>query len=120
MIDQANKLRELASSAAVLPDNAGARVPMVVVSGAKSRVGATTVAVNLAAALADRGERVLVVDAAQHRNDLVDAAEIGREFEYSLGDVMSGKCGVAEAMVASPGGMRVMASRRRVSPKLEI
>src|SRR5437868_2865749 len=111
MIDQANKLRELASSAAVLPDDAGARVPMVVVSGAKSRVGATTVAVNLAAALADRGERVVVVDAAQHRNGLSELADIGRDFDGSVSDVMAGKCSAAEAMVTSPGGMRVLASR---------
>ena len=52
---------------------------MVVVAGARNGVGATTVAVNLAAAIADRGERVLVVDAAEGGNDLADMAGVGRD-----------------------------------------
>ena len=50
--------------------------PMVVVTGGRAGVGATTVAVNLAAVLADRGERVLVVDAAEERSNLAESAGV--------------------------------------------
>jgi MinD-like ATPase involved in chromosome partitioning or flagellar assembly len=88
---------------------------MVVVTGAKAGVGATTVAVNLAAALADRGVRVLAVDAAQQRNDLGDIADIGRDLEFSLDDVATGKCDARDAIATSPAGMRVLASNNRGS-----
>lgn len=120
MSDQANKLRELAFTATATSSDVGAQLPMVIVTGAKAGVGATAVAVNLSAALADRGERVLTVDAAQHRNDLGDVADIGREFEFSLGDVMAGRCEASQAVVAGAAGMRIVASRGRVSSKLEI
>ena len=68
-------------------------------------VGTTTVAVNLAAAMADRGGRVLVVDAAERRNDLAEVAGVGRGFEYSLADVIAGKCDVADAIVGGPVGI---------------
>ena len=61
-----------------------APLPMVVVAGARNGVGATTVAVNLAAAIADRGERVLVVDAAEGGNELADMAGVGREIEHCV------------------------------------
>jgi flagellar biosynthesis protein FlhG len=115
MPDQANKLRELAFAATGTSCDAGTHVPMIVVTGAKADVGTTTVAVNLAAALADRGERVLAVDAAQHRNDLGGVADIGRDFENSVDDVMTSKCDVQDALASSPAGMRVLASRRHVS-----
>lgn len=113
MSNQADKLRELIQAAPAMRAEAVSHVPMIVVAGGKAGVGATTVAVNSASALADRGERVLLIDASEH-GDLADVAGIGREFDYSLADVMSGKCGVAEAMVRGPAGMRVLAKRSRV------
>ena len=117
MSDQADNLRKLIRTATLAPEEATARLPMVVVSGAKSGVGATTVAVNLAAVLADRGERVAVVDAAQHRNELVELAGAGRDFEYSLSDVMAGKCSVQQALVRGAASLRVLANRSRVSSR---
>ncbi len=90
---------------------------MIVVTGGKAGVGATTVAVNLAAVLADRGERVLAIDAAEHRNDLAELAGLGRESNFLLSDVISGNCGVADAIVQGPVGMQVLAARGRVSPR---
>jgi flagellar biosynthesis protein FlhG len=118
MSDQANRLRELAFTATVSPPEASPRLPIVVVTGAKTRVGATTVAVNLAAALADRGQRVLVVDAAEHRNDLADVAGVGRDFDYAVSDVMTGKCGIEEAVVDGVG-MRVLAAHNRLAARRE-
>ena len=87
---------------------------MVVVAGARNGVGATTVAVNLAAAIADRGERVLVVDAAEGGNELADMAGVGREIEHCVSDVVNGKCGAGDAIVDGPMGLRVLANRGRV------
>lgn len=111
MSDQAEKLRRLSKTAIVEPVSEPAQVAMVVVAGARSGVGATTVAVNLAAAIADRGERVLVVDAAEGGNDLADLAGVSREVEHCVVDVVSGKCGVAEGIVDGPMGLRVLANR---------
>jgi flagellar biosynthesis protein FlhG len=119
MSDQAEKLRRLSKTASIEPCVEAAQLPMVVVAGARNGVGATTVAVNLAAAIADRGERVLVVDAAEGGNELADMAGVGRGIEHCAADVVNGKCGALDAMVAGPMGMHVLANRGRVSPRRE-
>src|SRR5882762_1557365 len=113
MSDQAEKLRRLTKDACAEPCAEPAPLPMVVVAGARNGVGATTVAVNLAAAIADRGARVLVVDAAEGGNALADMAGIARDVEHCAADVMNGKCGVADAVVDGPMGLRVLANRGR-------
>src|SRR3954471_1539114 len=113
MSDQAEKLRRLSMGASIEPCDAPASLPMVVVAGARNGVGATTVAVNLAAAIADRGARVLVVDADEGGNELADMAGVGRNVEHCAADVMSGKCSVLDAVVDGPMGLRVLANRGR-------
>src|SRR3954447_7962885 len=110
MSDQAEKLRRLSKVASVEPCAEPAPLPMVVVAGARNGVGATTVAVNLAAAIADRGARVLVVDAAEDGNGVADMTGLGREIEHCVADVVNGKCGVADAIVDGPMGLRVLAN----------
>ncbi len=111
MSDQADKLRELVQTATVEPYEAAPVVPMIVVAGARAGVGATTVAVNLAATLTDSDEQVLVVDAAQHRNNLAEVAGVERDLEYSVADVLAGKCGVDDAIVRGPAELQVLAGR---------
>src|SRR5438128_1657505 len=118
-MDQADRLRKLLRTADDTPRETVAQLPMVVVSGARMGVGVTTVVMNLAAVLADRGERVLLVEAAENANMFADALGIGREIEYSIADVMAGKCGVADAIVCGPVGMKVLANRRPVLPRRE-
>lgn len=115
MSDQADKLRRMVSTAVIEPGEDRARVPLVVVAGARNGVGATTVAVNLAAAIADRGERVLVLDAARHENGLAELAGISGEIEHSVADVIAGKCDMGDAFVEGPLGIRVLANRRRMA-----
>jgi flagellar biosynthesis protein FlhG len=84
---------------------------MIVVLGGRAGVGATTVALNLAAVLSDRGDRVLLVDGAQQRNDAIESASPQRDVTYSLSDVLTGKCSAREAIVTGPAGIRLLPNR---------
>ena len=114
MSDQAEKLRRLSKATIVESNAAAGHVPMVVVAGARNGVGATTVACNMAAAIADRGERVLLVDAVEGTNDLAEMAGVARSIEYCVPDIVSGKCGLVDAMIDGPMGLYVVANGRRV------
>src|SRR4051794_6069328 len=117
MSDQAQQLRTLIQTAIVSPKEDIARLPMVVVAGARNGVGATTVAVNLAAAIADRGERVLVVDAAESGNELAEMAGVARNVEHFVSDIMSGKCDARDAIVDGPTGLYLLANRGGVGSR---
>jgi MinD-like ATPase involved in chromosome partitioning or flagellar assembly len=108
MTDQADKLRSLVESSSISADSVEAALPMVVVTGARGGVGATTVAVNLAAVLCDRGERVLLVDATQHGGERVQAAGPRASVTYSLPDVIAGKCEIRDAIVVGPAGVLML------------
>jgi flagellar biosynthesis protein FlhG len=108
MTDQADKLRALVGSSSISADSVESALPMVVVTGARGGVGATTVAINLAAVLCDRGERVLFVDATQHGGERVQAAGPRASVTYSLADVTAGKCEIRDAIVAGPAGVLML------------
>jgi MinD-like ATPase involved in chromosome partitioning or flagellar assembly len=110
MFDQAFKLRELTQTAKPAAPAAPVGLPMVVVTGGRAGFGATTVAVNLAAVLADFGERVVLVDAAQQHADLAQVAGVKSRIKYSLQDVVSGTGRAAEALVPGPAGTSLLAS----------
>jgi flagellar biosynthesis protein FlhG len=112
-MDQADKLRKLIRTADESPREVVGPLPMICISGARTGVGATTVAVNLAAVLADRGERVLLVDADEGANALADVAAVSREIEFGVEEVLSGETSISEAIVSGPVGLRVLANRRR-------
>jgi flagellar biosynthesis protein FlhG len=118
MIDQASKLRSLMGAASPHVEVGDGGVPMVVVTGARGGVGATTVAVNLAAVMADQGERVMLVDGAQQRNEIIATSGSVRSFDYSLCDLLAGKCEIAKAIVPGPAGVRMLLNRwsARTSP----
>jgi flagellar biosynthesis protein FlhG len=74
-------------------------------------VGATTIAVNLAAALAQQGQRCLLCDAAGG-----DVALLLRmEPRLTLADVLAGNRDVEEVVASGPAGMQVLAGARDVS-----
>ena len=79
MSDQAEKLRRLSKAATSSRAVSLRHCRWLLLLVARNGVGATTVAVNLAAAIADRGERVLVVDAAEGGNELADMAGVAAE-----------------------------------------
>ncbi len=94
---------------AVRPDP----VQVIAVTGGKGGVGKTSVAVNLAAALAAQGERVLLFD-----GDLglanVDVL-MGLTPRHTLEHVLDGRCTLEEAIVQSPAGFAVIPGASGVS-----
>lgn len=82
------------------------RVRAIAVTGGKGGVGKTTVAIELALALAARGRAVMLFDA-----DLglanVDIM-LGLKPRHTLADVLEGRCELADAVVVGPGGVRVV------------
>jgi flagellar biosynthesis protein FlhG len=82
----------------------GARI-LAVTSG-KGGVGKTMVTANLAAALARRGERVLVLDADLGLANLDVVLNLYPKI--TLHDVFTGKAELEEAILAAPGGFSVL------------
>ena len=79
---------------------------MIAVTGGKGGVGKTTVAVNLAVALAARGREVLLLDA-----DLglanVDVM-LGLSPRFNLGHVVAGECALEDAICTGARGLHVV------------
>jgi len=100
--------------AAVRPDP----VQVIAVTGGKGGVGKTSVAVNLAASLAEQGKRVLLLD-----GDLglanVDVL-LGLAPRYTLEHVLDGRCTLEEAVVQAPGGFSVIPGASGVSRLAEL
>src|SRR5215207_9911420 len=95
--------------AAVRPDP----VQVIAVTGGKGGVGKTSVAVNLAAALAEQGKRVLLFD-----GDLVLAnvdVLLGLTPKHTLEHVLDGRCTLEEAIVHAPAGFSVIPGASGVS-----
>lgn len=95
--------------AAVRPDP----VQVIAVTGGKGGVGKTSVSVNLSAALAAQGKRVLLFD-----GDLglanVDVM-MGMTSRHTLEHVLDGRCTLEEAIVQSPAGFSVIPGASGVS-----
>src|SRR6476619_5510992 len=104
MPDQADQLRQLACDAPTPARGDWPRPPIVAVTGGKHGVGATTVTVNLGAALADAGLRVVIVDAALAQANLAQAAGIHKMSADDLSDVLSGKRAAVAALQPGPAG----------------
>jgi flagellar biosynthesis protein FlhG len=79
----------------------------LVVSGGKPGVGATTLAVNLAAVLAQDALRIVLVDADLYRAEV--AARCGLTGSLGIGDVLAGRKTIHEVLQRGPSGMQVLA-----------
>jgi flagellar biosynthesis protein FlhG len=106
MHDQANKLRNLVLRAKARLQPPGPPPRLVVLTGGKGGVGTTTLAINVSAALAQLGKRVVLVDADLHRGDV--AALCGLNEDYSVADVMSAHRTVHEVLQRGPAGIQIV------------
>ena len=79
---------------------------VIAVTSGKGGVGKTFVAANLAAALARRGERVLVLDADLGLANLDVVLNLAAR--TTLHDVFTGKATLAQALCPAPGGFTVL------------
>jgi flagellar biosynthesis protein FlhG len=113
MSDQAELLRNLVQAApdvGAKPQLAG--TPLVALTGSRTGVGVTTATANIGVALADRGARVLVVDATRERSNMMEIAGARSAGKFTLADALVGKCHIADALVDGPGGMKLLEARR--------
>src|SRR5271166_291683 len=102
MSDQATELRALVRQVATAHAPVAARPRRIVVFGGKGGVGTTTIAVNLAVALAQQAEGSLLCDAAG--GDATVQCRL--EPRGTLADVLAGTRTLTQVMRAGPGGVR--------------
>lgn len=104
--DQASGLRELSA----LASNTGIRV--FAVAGGRTGVGKTCSVINLAAALAKTGKRVLILDENPHHKDI--NANLGLSARYDLQHVINQDKTLDQVMTQGPEGVRVLTVMRGI------
>jgi len=87
-------------------NSAGTAARIIAITSGKGGVGKTFVAANLAAALAKRAKRVLVLDADLGLANLDVILNLYPK--ATLHDVLTGKCGIDDILLEAPGGFWVM------------
>jgi flagellar biosynthesis protein FlhG len=110
-IDQATHLRRLVLGAARENTTAGAPPPrLIVVGGAKHGAGATTVAVNLAVAMAEQGTRCVLVDADLYQAEIADRC--GLTVQSDVTDVLAARRDIHEVLHPGPAGVQIVPGLR--------
>jgi flagellar biosynthesis protein FlhG len=106
MHDQADELRHLARQWAAEIEPASDAPRTIVVSAGKGGVGTTTIAVNMAVAMARQGCRTVLVDADFSGADA--ALLCGIESRDTIADVLSGRRSVHEVLQPGPAGIQFL------------
>lgn len=81
-------------------------VQVIAVTSGKGGVGKTSVSTNLAVALSESGRNTLLLDA-----DLGMAnvdVQLGLVAEFTLWDVLQGRCTLEQTLLRGPGGLRIV------------
>jgi len=81
-------------------------VQVIAVTGGKGGVGKTNVSINLSLALADQGQRVVLMDAdlGLANIDVLLGLTAGR----NIADVLAGDCSLADVLVDGPAGVKIV------------
>ncbi|MCH7752662.1 MAG: hypothetical protein IH898_10975 [Planctomycetes bacterium] len=109
MPDQADQLRQLVRQAVEARPTLGPGAPIVVLSGGRSGVGTTTLAIQLARELTRLGKRTVLVDANLAKPQL--AARLEVPTHGCLADVLDGSRSVGEVLQLVDEGVSLLASR---------
>lgn len=110
MSDQADKLRQLrlvpGARAADRPPRPRPRMHTIAIVSGKGGVGKSTIAANLALALARRQKRVLLLDGdlALANVDLL----FGLVPKLNLGDVVFGQASIEDILITTPDGIQIL------------
>jgi flagellar biosynthesis protein FlhG len=106
--DQATQLRELVRRHQLRQQRAGRATRLVLVTGGSPKVGTTSLAVNLALALAAQRLRTVLVDAELEGAGATALGGVAAP-PRTIVDVLAGHCPLAEALLDGAGGIRLLA-----------
>lgn len=108
-VDQASGLRRMTEKKPV---------QVITVTGGKGGVGKTNIAANLSVAMANRGKKVLVMDAdlGLANMDII----LGVEAKYNLSHVISGEKNINEIIIEGPSGIRIIPAASGVQKMSEM
>lgn len=81
-------------------------VQVIAVTGGKGGVGKSNISVNLGIALAEKGKRVVLLDADLGLGNL--DVLLGITARRTLQDVLAGECDLRDVLVNGPGGIRIV------------
>ncbi|NWN91689.1 MinD/ParA family protein [Marinobacter adhaerens] len=81
-------------------------VQVIAVTGGKGGVGKSNISVNLGIALAEKGKRVVLLDADLGLGNL--DVLLGITARHTLQDVLAGECDLRDVLVNGPGGIRIV------------
>ena len=111
MIDQASRLRELVIAKDEEHTSPHNTAPVVVVSGCRRGVGASTVAIRIAESLAARDISCVLVDADLELPDISRRLDVIQRNKGTIDDVLAGRRTLAEVVCETTSGPKLLAGR---------